>query len=240
NHGLAEYDPASGKVRVYYASDGLQANEFNAAARFRSASGEMFFGGINGFTAFYPRDVASSSTPPAIAITKFFKFNRPVTLPLPVPALETLELSWRDSVIGFEFAVFDFAAPAQNRFRYRLEGFDRQWLETVGHNHVTYTNLDPGRYLLRVQGANRHGTWSEEEVRLAIDIASPPWQSWWAYALYVLAALGLLSAGLRFHFVRVAERHQLEAAQQKRQWAETLQQLTQALAGSLDGREIAE
>ncbi|HEX7031097.1 MAG TPA: diguanylate cyclase [Gammaproteobacteria bacterium] len=240
NNGLAEYDPVSGEVHVYFASDGLQANEFNAAARFRSSSGEMFFGGINGFTAFHPAAIRHDRKPPTVAITKFFKFNRQVPLETPVHALESLALSWRDSVIGFEFAAFDFAAPLKNRFRYRLEGFDRQWLETVGHNHVTYTNLDPGHYLLRVQGANRHGVWSRDEAQLVIEIAPPPWQTWWAYALYVLAALALLSAGLRFHFVRLAERHQLESAQQKRQWAETLHQLTQALAASLDGREVAE
>lgn len=240
NNGLAEYDPRNGEVHVYYASDGLQANEFNGAARFRSQSGEMFFGGINGFTAFRPSEITYNVEPPAVAITKFFRFNRPFPLDRPIHALDSLALSWRDSVIGFEFAAFDFAAPLKNRFRYRLEGFDRQWLETAGHNHVTYTNLDPGRYLLRVQGANRHGVWSEDEAQLAIEIAPPPWLTWWAYALYVLAALGLLSAALRFHFTRLAERHQLEHAQQKRQWAETLQQLTQALAASLDGRQVAE
>ncbi|HEX7047509.1 MAG TPA: diguanylate cyclase [Gammaproteobacteria bacterium] len=240
NKGLAEYDPVTGDVHLYYASDGLQANEFNAAARFRSPSGEMFFGGINGFTAFHPSEIVYNTEPPAVAITKFFKFNKQVALDRPVHARESLSLSWQDSVIGFEFAAFDFAAPSKNRFRYRLEGFDGQWLDIVGHNHVTYTNLDPGQYLLRVQGANRHGVWSESEARLVIEIAPPPWQTWWAYALYVLLALGLLSMALRFHFVRVAEKHQLENARQKRQWAETLQQLTQALASSLDGRQVAE
>lgn len=240
NNGLAAFDPHSGEVHVFDVTDGLQANEFNSGAKFRSPAGEMFFGGINGFNAFFPSNISFETRPPTIAITKFFKFNEEVALGRPIPAVESLSLSWRDSVVGFEFAVFDFAAPAKNRFRYRLEGFDTQWLESVGHNHVTYTNLDPGEYVLRVQGANRHGIWSENEATLTIEVAPPPWRTWWAYALYVLTALALFTVGLRLHFVRLAEKHQLENEQHKRRWAETLQQLTQALAGSLDGREIAE
>lgn len=240
NNGLAEYAPDTGDVNVFDATDGLQSNEFNSAARFRSVTGELFFGGINGFNAFYPSTVAVATASPRVAITKLFKFNEEMLLDRPIAAIDSLSLSWRDSVIGFDFAVFDFAAPAKNRFRYRLEGFDRQWLETTGHNHVTYTNLDPGEYLLRVRGANRHGIWSEEEATLRIDIAPPPWRTWWAYALYVLLALCLIAGALRLHFMRLAEKHQLESEQHKRRWAETLQQLTQALAASLDGREIAE
>lgn len=240
NNGLAEYNPASGEVHVHDETDGLQDNEFNSGSRFRSPSGEMFFGGIDGFNAFHPSAVVYDTRPPRVAITKFFKFNEEVISSRPVPALTALQLNWRDSVIGFEFAVFDFAAPAKNRFRYRLEGFDRRWFEASGHNRVTYTNLDPGEYLLRVQGANRYGVWSEQEAQLKIDIAPPPWRTWWAYALYALTLLVVIAAVLRFHFVRLAERHQLENEQQKRRWAETLQQLTQALAASLDRHEVAE
>lgn len=240
NNGLASFVPESGEVQVFDATDGLQSNEFNSAAKFRSPTGELFFGGINGFNAFYPSDVAFETHPPTVSITKFFKFNEETQLGRLITAMDSLSLSWRDSVIGFEFAVFDFAAPSKNRFRYRLEGFDEQWLEATGHNHVTYTNLDPGEYLLRVQGANRHGVWSESETTLGVHVAPPPWRTWWAYSLYVLAALAIVAGGLRFHFLRLAEKHQLESEQHKRRWAETLQQLTQALASSLDGREVAE
>lgn len=237
NNGLVEYRPATGAVRVYDATDGLQSNEFNGGARFRSASGEMFFGGINGLNAFYPSRVGYLTAPPTVGITRFFKFNEEAALPAP-PA--RLDLSWRDTMIGFEFAVFDFAAPQKNQFRYRLEGFDKQWLTAAGHHHVTYTNLDAGEYVFRVQGANRHGIWAEDEARVILQVQPAPWRTWWAYTLYVLFALVILALGLRFYFVRIAEKHQLEGEKQKRRWAETLQQLTQALASSLNGQEVAE
>lgn len=240
NNGMAEYDPGSGSVYAYDVVDGLQGNEFNSAAKYRSASGELFFGGINGFNAFFPSEVTFNAEPPNVAITRLYRFNKEMALDRPAAALEHLPLSWRDSVISAEFAVFDFAAPSRNRFQYRLDGFDDQWLETTGHNHVTYTNLDPGDYTLRVRGANRHGLWSDNEAVLRISVEPPPWRTWWAYALYLLAALTLLAIGLRFHFVRLAEKHQLENEQHKRRWAETLQQLTQALASSLDSGEVAE
>lgn len=240
NNGLIEYKPASGDVRIYDATDGLQSNEFNGGARFRSASGEMFFGGINGFNAFFPSQVGYQTEPPTVGITRMFKQNEEVRLEVPLWSLQSLPLSWRDSMVAFEFAVFDYAAPSKNQFRYRLEGFDNQWLYAIGRHHVTYTNLDPGEYVLRLQGANRHGIWAEEEAQLRLEVAPPPWRTWWAYALYLLAALTIVTGILRFYFVRLDERHQLETEQQKRRWAETLQQLTQALASSLDGHEVAE
>ena len=240
NRGIAEYRPATGNVRTFDVSDGLQSYEFNGNAGFRSRSGEMFFGGINGFNAFYPSRIVERNVKPTVEITGFYRFNEEMELARPVYAMDNIDLSWRDSVIGFEFAVFDFAAPAKGRYRYKLEGFDEQWLEIRGRNHVTYTNLDPGNYTLRVRGANSFGQWSDEEARLDISVEPPPWQTWWAYLLYLLAAMTLVTLVLRFHFVRLAERHQLEGEQQKRQWAETLQQLTHALGSSLDSSEVAE
>ncbi|MDX1443889.1 MAG: diguanylate cyclase [Gammaproteobacteria bacterium] len=240
NRGLAEYSPTTGDVRAFDVSDGLQSLEFNGNAGFRSRSGEMFFGGINGFNSFYPSRIVKRDVTPNVEVTKFYRFNEEVDLERPIYSMDRLDLSWRDSVIGFEFAVFDFAAPAKSHYRYMLDGFDDQWLEISGRNHVTYTNLDPGSYTLRVRGANSAGNWSEEEARLSVNVAPPPWQTWWAYLLYLLAALSIITLVLRFHFLRVAERHQLENEQQKRQWAETLQQLTHALGSSLDSSEVAE
>lgn len=240
NRGLAEYSPDDGQVRTFDVSDGLQSYEFNSNAGFRSSTGEMFFGGINGFNAFYPSRVVQRDVKPTVAITGFSLFNKPAELEKPLHSLESISLDWRDTVFGFDFAVLDFAAPGKNRYRYMLEGFDEQWLETRDHSHVTYTNLDAGNYRLRVRGANNAGQWSEAEAQLQITVAPPPWKTWWAYLLYIMAALTLVSIAVRMHLVRVADRHKLENEQQKRQWAETLHQLTSALSSSLDSSQVAE
>lgn len=240
NRGLDELDPKTGAVRQFDNTDGLQSNEFNAGASYVAEDGEVFFGGINGFNAFYPANIQRRNISPKVSITKLFKFNEEVPTDTPIFTLDELVVPWQDNVLGFEFAVFDFAAPDKNTYRYMLEGFDNDWLSASGHQHVTYTNLDPGSYTLRVRGANSNGQWSKEEATLSLQIEPPPWATWWAYLLYVLLTLTLFSAGLRIYFTRLAEKHALSHEQHKRRWAETLQQLTQALTASLDAQQISE
>lgn len=240
NKGLDELDPETGEIRQFDNSDGLQSNEFNAGASFVAEDGEVFFGGINGFNAFYPEDIQRRNIAPTVGITKLFKFNEEVEMETPVLSVEELDVPWQDNVLGFEFAVFDYAAPEKNTYRYKLEGFDSDWLSASGHQHVTYTNLDPGSYTLRVHGANSSGQWSEEEATLSLHIEPPPWATWWAYLAYVLLTLTLITVSLRIYFTRLSEKHALSHEQHKRRWAETLQQLTQALTASLDAQQISE
>ncbi len=102
-----------------------------------------------------------------------------------------IELDHRDYFFDLEFAALDYAAPAKNRYRYKLEGFDDDWVDIGHRRRVTFTNLDPGRYLLRVRGSNNDGVWNEDGAALRIHVAPPPWATWWAWTLYVLAIAGL-------------------------------------------------
>ena len=98
-------------------------------------------------------------------------------------------------------SALDFTASDKNRYAYMLDGFDEDWVELGHRRRVTFTNLDAGRYVLRLQGANHDGVWNEEGTSVTLAIAPPPWQSWWARALYVLA-LGAVVRG----FVRRQQR----------------------------------
>ncbi|MDX1454035.1 MAG: diguanylate cyclase [Gammaproteobacteria bacterium] len=240
NKGLNELDPVTGAIRQFDVTDGLQSNEFNSGAQYVAEDGEVFFGGINGLSAFYPESIQRRTTPPKVAISKFFKFNEEIARGGPISELNELTVPWSDNVLGFEFSVFDYAAPEKNSYRYRLEGFDTTWLMDRGSPNVTYTNLDPGSYTLRVQGANSSGRWSDEEARLLLHVTPPFWATWWAYSIYVFLVLSSVFAGLAYYRHRVQERHAFAHEQHKRRWAETLQQLTQALTSSLDSEQIAE
>jgi diguanylate cyclase (GGDEF)-like protein len=194
NNGLATLDPRDGSVRTWDVTHGLQANEFTFGAHFRGASGELFFGGIDGFNAFFPHRLRHSETAPPLQLTRILKLNRPATELGSSWALPRLRLDHRDDVVTFELAALDFAAPERNRYAYQLEGFDSGWIELGRHRRVTYTDLDAGRYVFRARGANHDGVWSEP-VSLEVHVASAPWRTWWAYAAYAsLAALGV--AGL--------------------------------------------
>ncbi|MCP3963317.1 MAG: response regulator [bacterium] len=194
NAGLARFDLATESFKSFDTSHGLQSNEFNLGASYQSSSGEMFFGGINGFNAFYPDRVESNDHVPPVALTSLLKFNQPVKLDEPLHRVEEISLDHRDSVFSFEFAALDYTAPEKNRYAYRLNGLTGGWIDNGHENRVTFTNLDPGSYLLHVKGSNSDGLWNEEELKLRLTIVPPWWRTWWAYTLYALA-LTISAAG---------------------------------------------
>ena len=174
----------------YDTTHGLQSEEFNGGAYFRSSDGRMYFGGINGFNAFNPTDVLDNTHVPPVLLTSFLKFHDEVELDRPIWAFDEITLDYRDTVIAFEFAALDYTAPEKNQYRYKLEGFDPDWVETGTRRRASYTNLAPGNYTLRVQASNNDGVWNEQGVELLITATPPPWRTWWAYWLYGLLAFG--------------------------------------------------
>ncbi len=205
NKGLSELDPRSETFRNYGTSHGLQAAEFNMGAHFANLRGELFFGGVNGWNAFDPRRIERNASRPTVVLIAFSRLNQPVTLDRPLYTVEGVELDHRDSVFSFEFAALDYTAPRDNRYRYRLEGWDDDWIDLGSHPRVTFSNLDPGSYRLRVQAANNDGVWNDEELSLRIEIPPPFWQRWW-FRLSALGLLGLLAVYLRLRLVRAADR----------------------------------
>jgi diguanylate cyclase (GGDEF)-like protein len=188
--GIARFDPISGSVRTFGPSHGLQARDFNFGAHFKSADGQLFFGGVNGFNAFYPQRITEAGPEPRVVLTSILKFNQPTSEYGPPYMLGEIDLGYRDDMVTFEFAVLDFASPGQNRYAYMLEGFHDDWIDLGNIHRVTFTDLDGGRYVLRLRAANRDGTWNDNAMSLAIHVAPPPWKSWWAYLIYAAVAVG--------------------------------------------------
>jgi len=192
NYGISRFHPESGEIRNLHRRDGLQSEEFNFGAHHRSDSGELFFGGVSGFNAFDPADITPNRVIPLIALTGFFRTGDTTKSDLPGEESETVEISWKDDVIAFEFAVMDYLAPQQNRYMYKLEGFDKDWIDLGNRNRVTYTDLDDGNYLLRVKAANSEGVWNEAGFALPIHVKAAPWDTWWAYLGYVALLVNVI------------------------------------------------
>jgi signal transduction histidine kinase/ligand-binding sensor domain-containing protein/DNA-binding NarL/FixJ family response regulator len=212
--GIARFNPQTRAVRTYDTSDGLQANDSTAA--YTSESGEMFFAGANGLSAFFPERIADRSYAPAVVLTDIQLFNHAVPigggsfLQAPIGDTSAIGLRYDQNILSFEFAALSYAAPEHNRYRYTLEGLESEWNE-VGSDHrlVTYTSLPPGQYLLRVQGSNDDGVWSDQEVALRITVTPPWWATWWFRVLAVAALLALVLVGFRWRVRRVEQRNQL-------------------------------
>ena len=228
NHGLSRFDRSAEAFRNYDVQDGLQGVSFSTKADLLSSSGELFFGGWRGLSAFFPDHIEEDPHPPAVVITDFRLFNRSVLpraldpeSPLTGSIHDTQELvlDHRQYVFSFEIAALHYAAPGKNRYAYRLEGLDHDWVSAdASQRLVQYTGLRPGRYTFRAKASNKDGVWNEDGVRLDIRILPPPWRSAWAYAAY--AAVLLLAAGLYFKAQATKLRRERRAAAHERAIAE--------------------
>ena len=152
----------------------------------------MFFGGSNGFNAFFPGNVQDDLYVTPVAIASFKILNKPVpigggsVLGKAIQYVDSLTLSYEDTVFTFEFAALSYANSHKNRYRYKLENFDPGWNDVGSKQRLaTYSNLDPGQYVFHVQGSNSDGVWNEAGVSLAILITPPWWMTTWFHALCV-------------------------------------------------------
>ncbi len=197
--GLSKFNPQTETFRNYDVSDGLQGNEFDGVkAYLKSQTGEMFFGGLNGFNAFYPEQVKDNPHIPPIVLTDFKKFNDSVKLDTAISETQEIKLSYKDNFFGFEFAALDYTNPSKNQYAYKLEGFDKDWIYSGNRRYASYTNLDGGTYPFRVKGSNNDGVWNEEGTSVKIIITPPPWKTWWAYTLYAVALVSAVLAYVKW------------------------------------------
>jgi len=218
NNGLSRFSPENGDFKNYTEQDGLQSNEFNGGAYFISPrSGEMFFGGINGFTAFYPNRIKDNSYIPPIVITSFLKFNKEVKTNVPITEVNQLTMSYKDYVFSFQFAALDFTVPLKNRYAYKMEGLDEDWISTTAWNRfATYTTLRPGHYKFRVRGSNNDGIWNAEGTSIDVIITPPFWLTRWfivsALAVLLLLLFSAYKLRTRFLFSRARLETELQTA----------------------------
>ena len=219
NLGLSRFNPKTGAFKNYDVNDGLQSNEFNTSSFFKSQQGEMFFGGINGFNAFYPERIKEETYVPPIVITDFSIFNESVPIGVlkgnrsllhkHITETSDLSLSFRDAVISFEFTALSYAAPLKNLYAYKMEGFDKDWIHTnASRRYAGYTKLNPGQYTFRVKGSNHDGIWNEEGTRISISIAPPIWRTWWAYTIYIILGILLIPGSYQMRIWQMKKKNQ--------------------------------
>ncbi|WP_161827657.1 hybrid sensor histidine kinase/response regulator [Steroidobacter agaridevorans] len=189
NNGLVRLDPREGASRLLREPHGLQADEFNFNAHYRGRDGTLYFGGNGGFNAFQPDVSSPSAPPPRLALTSVAILNQQLPFPQLPSVDRPLALKHDDKLVTFEFAALDFVSPANNRYMYRLEGFDPNWVEAGRMHRATYTNLDAGDYLFRVRATNADGIWNRDDLTIPVRVAAAPWHTLPARLSYVAVAL---------------------------------------------------
>jgi len=227
NDGLIRFDPATSEWRRFGLRSGLQDLEFNGNAQLKLADGRIAFGGIRGINLFDPKQVRDSHFDAPVIITSISASG--VESPRP-PQDGQLSFDQADARwLRISYTSLDYFSPTSNRFAYKLEGFDEDFIEIGSMPHANYNNLPPGDYVFRVRGANRDGIWGSSEASLRLTIVPDWWNSTQAKIAYT--ALGLLGLGAVLYSFRLRQRQRRTLLEQI---SERENRLKMALWGSGD------
>jgi len=186
NRGLLQLNPESGEWTHYQLQDGIHNNEFSRQSFCKLRDGQLIFGGINGFTLFNPERFTTNPTPPRVAFSDFQLFYQSIkpgesflgkkVLPKSINYIPRITLSRKHEIFSIEITAFPFLHKDKVRYLYRLEGFNKDWLDTRGLRTATFTNLAPGNYTLHVKALSADNVWSENDAVLYITMAPSFWQ----------------------------------------------------------------
>ena len=195
NQGLARFDPeASGRSRLrrYSSVDGLGNTEFNRHAACTTRDGTFYFGGLDGLTWFHPTKIRNNDLIPPIRLTGIEITGDRGTRRISPHELERIELEPTDVMLVVQFAALSFTSPNQNRYAFRLMGFDPMWIDAGDRRFAQYSRLPHGEYLLRVRGCNNDGVWNEEGLQLKVLVRPSWWQTLWFKLLVAALMVGAL------------------------------------------------
>ena len=216
--GLWRFEPDTGTFRSFGLQDGLTNGEFFRGYA-RMPSGYIYAATLGGVVAFNPDRSNRQTSVPQMALTQARVRHRGATQVLPI-GTQPLHMDWHDSQLAIEARVFSYVAPAANRYRFRLYGFDSDWVDTGSRGERDFSGLGAGDYTLDVMAAGANGRWVHLATPLRIQVEAPPWLRWWAWAIYVLLVAALVALILHAWRRRLAQRHKIQLAEQQRQMAE--------------------
>ena len=194
-NGLSMFDPRTETFKSYNANDGLPINEFSAALK--NDSGEMFFGGINGFMSFHPDQMVGNPYVPPVVLTSLQQNGKELDTGWTEEDLREVTLRWPDNSFEFGFAALNYTRPEKNQHAYMLEGFDEDWNHIGTRRFGKYTNLPGGTYKLRLKGTNNDGVWNEDGISIQVTVVPPFWQTWWFRGIAALVLVGGALGGYR-------------------------------------------
>ena len=205
NMGVSKLNPKTKQFENYTAEEGLQSNEFNSGAYFKADDGELFFGGPSGINSFYPASIFKNPIIPNVVITNIIVDAKETG-----KGLSKIVLKHDQNPLKLDFAALDYSNSSKNKYKIKLENYDKTWV-TMNHNtSITYSKLPPGKYSFKVKGASHNGYWNENTTSLNIEVKPPYWKTWWFYTLCALLLLStiFLIFSVRLRQVKLKEKNE--------------------------------
>lgn len=177
------------QVQTFTQKNGLQSNEFNSGAYYMENNQYLIFGGVTGINWFNSRSIVSNTHKPKVTLTGLKVNEQNFSVDTAVNYLSDIHLPYYKNSISVSFAALEFTNPVANRYMYKLEGSNNNWVE--GSNEIRFAGLTPGNFTLWVRASNNDNVWGEDTKLLKIFIAPPFWQTWWFKVLLFVVIVSL-------------------------------------------------
>lgn len=224
SNGLSELNTKTKRFRNYSKSDGLAGNEFNVRSYFKDNKGQLFFGGFNGLTAFYPQEIELNNFVSPLVFTDLKLFNQSLKvggadeiLAQQINLTDRLDFSHDQNQFTLEFSLLNYLKSDKNKYFYKLDGYDKDWVATVTPS-ASYSNLPAGNYRFMLKAVNNDGIPGKPIRSIQIHVNPAPWASWWAYLIYFVVFATILLVTVRYFFVRALLKRTEDIQQMKLQF----------------------
>lgn len=218
--GLWRLHPETGGLRRFDELDGLPSGEFEPRAMAVSRDGVVWAGTRGGAVAFDPGTIKTDLSTPTLQIVSATTRREGATVTLD-PGRQ-IALGYADRDLSFATRLLSFANLSANRYRFRLDGFDKDWIDTGNRGQQTYSQMPAGTYSLHVQAMNAGAGWVDLASPLSIHVVAAPWATPWAYALYAVSVLAIIALAFRSYRLRIRRGHALQLALERQRAAEQI------------------
>ncbi len=206
--GISKFNPETNQFKNYDVLQGFSSNPWYSHLAVKMDNGEMFFGRSYGLIRFYPDSIKENNYVPPIVITSFKLFDKAI------PFGKEIKLTYDKNFLSFEFAALSYYNSQRNKYAYKMEGVDKDWVYSGTRRYASYPNLSSGEYTFRVKGSNNDGVWNKTGTSLSIIITPPWWKTSWAYIFYGFAFVFSLYGLRRYELnrVKLKDKIKLDAA----------------------------
>ena len=218
SNSILKMSPDRERIQLFNADYGILSSNWNWLNNYKAKDGRLFIGGTNGYYMFKPEEINVSNPAPVLNFSQLTVGGKEIypgddgILSDPIWITEKIQLAYNQNSFTLDFVAVNYNSSEAIKYQYQLENFDHAW-NNLGTDHkASFFNVPPGNYTLRIRAINSEGTITEKT--LSIIISPPWWKTWWAYALYALAAIVVGYLLFRYYKNQILKRER-ERAQQK-------------------------
>ena len=218
---IVKYNEKKHSFISYGENDGIETTSYNNRSFFNFENNFIFFGGIDNITYFNPNKIIKDNSLPEVIFTNLRVNNSIIQYPNEknehkiidknFSYVDNIQLTHHDKFFSIGFITNDFLGKLNVKYRYKLEGYQNNWLDLQNQNEINFAGLNSGKYTLKVSATRDNQTWSKPKS-IVIEILNSPWKSSWAILMYILLTIICLYYILKFYKNQLLLKNNLEIA----------------------------